>query len=108
LREQREKLVRLGAVYKQVNAAFGRFALDALAASTQALQSGSGSDDSEYAQIQRRVEDLTTERDALASQMKTALQAAAFGNKAVNERQAENLIGQGEKLLERAGQLAHR
>jgi hypothetical protein len=108
LRDQREKLSRVGATYKQINAAFGRFAMDTLAASTRALKSGSDSEDSEYAQIQGRIQDLTTQRDALASQMKAALEMAAFKNTVISERQAEMLIDRGEQLLERARQLAHR
>jgi arylsulfatase A-like enzyme len=108
LREHREKLSRLGAMYKQVNAAFGRFAMDTLAASTQALKSGSDSEDSEYAHTQARIQDLTSQRDALASQMKAVLEMAAFSNGAINEQQAEMLIDQGEELLERARYLARR
>ena len=108
LREHRETLSRLGAVYKQVNAAFGRFAMDTLAASTAALKSGSASDDSVYAGIESRIQDLTDQRDALATQMKTLLDAAAFNGAEIGERQARRLIEQGEELLERARHLARR
>jgi hypothetical protein len=97
----------LGAVYKQVNAPFGRFAMDLLSASTDALASGSASDDSTYASIQGRIQDLTVQRDALALQMKSVLNAAAFANHPVDARSAEKLIDQGEELLERAHRLAH-
>jgi hypothetical protein len=107
LREHRETLERLGATYKQVNASFGRFAMDVLAASTTALSSGSDSDDSTYAGIQSRIASLTTQRDALATQMKGVLTAAAFGNQAIGERDARKLIEQGEELLEQARRLAH-
>jgi hypothetical protein len=107
LRQHQEKLERLGAVYKQVNAPFGRFAMDLLAASTEALKSGSASDDSAYAAIQGRIQDLTGRRDALASEMKAALDAAAFGHQAIDQRHAERLIDRGEDLLERARSLAH-
>ncbi len=108
LREHQETLRRLGAVYKQVNASFGRFAMDMLAASTEALKSGSDSDDDVYTNIQGRIQSLTDQRDALASQMKAALDAAAFGDQAINERSAERLIDQGEELLEHARHLARR
>jgi hypothetical protein len=108
LREHQEKLERLGAVYKQVNAPFGRFAMHLLAVSTDALKSGSDSDDSAYTAIQGRIADLTGWRDALASDMKAMLDAAAFGNHAIDVRRAAKLIDEGEDLLERARELGHR
>ncbi|HUL92386.1 MAG TPA: hypothetical protein VLV56_08540 [Burkholderiales bacterium] len=107
LRQNQEKLERLGAVYKQVNAPFGRFAMDLLSASTESLKSGSASDDSAYAAIRGRIQDLTGQRDALASEMKVALDAAAFGGQPIDHRHAEKLIDRGEDLLERARRLAH-
>ena len=107
LRQHQEDLEHLGAVYKQVNAPFGRFGMDLLAASTEALKSGSDSDDGTYAAIQSRIRDLTGQRDALASEMKSALDAAAFGDQPIDRRQAEKLIDRGEDLLERSRKLAH-
>jgi len=106
LRAHRETLLRLAAVYKQLNAAFGQFATDMLTASTGALTSGSAADDHVYAQTESAITDLTSERDALAAQMKTLLNAAAFGGQAIDEQQAKQLIAQAEDLLRRAGQLA--
>jgi len=106
LRAHRETLLRLAAVYKQLNAAFGQFATDMLTASTGALTSGSAADDHVYAQTESAIADLTSERDALAAQMKTLLNAAAFGGQAIDEQQAKQLIAQAEDLLRRAGQLA--
>jgi hypothetical protein len=108
LREHRATLSRLGAVYKQVNAAFGRFAMDTLEASTAALASGSDANDSGYASLESSIEDLTARRDALAAQMKTMLDSAAFDDRDIGERQADKLIEQGEELLERARRLARR
>jgi hypothetical protein len=106
LRQHQEKLERLGAVYKQVNAPFGRFAKHLLSASTDALASGSASDDSGYAAIQARIQDLTAQRDALASQIKAVLDAAAFGGQPIDSRNAERLTEQGEELIEQARHLA--
>jgi hypothetical protein len=107
LRTNREALTDLGRTYKQLNAPFGRFAMNLLAAATDALRSGSDSDDSSYMAIQGEIQDLTTQRDAVASQMKAVLTAAAFGNQAVKRRQAEALIAEAERLLRRASRLAH-
>jgi hypothetical protein len=106
LRAHRETLLRLAAMYKQVNAAFGEFAMDALAASTHALTSGAADEDTVYTSIENNMLALTNERDALASQIKALLDAAAFNGEAINEQQTKQLIAQGESLLQRAHQLA--
>jgi hypothetical protein len=105
LRSHRETLLRLGAVYEQVNAAFGQFGLDLLTASTRALTSSS-SNDATYASIETSIENLTSQRDALAAQIKAALNAAAFDGQPLNERQAKRWIDQAESLLDRARELA--
>ncbi|MFL5801136.1 MAG: hypothetical protein ACJ8CR_05265 [Roseiflexaceae bacterium] len=102
LRAHRETLLRLGAVYKQLNASFGQFSMDTLTASTKALKSGSAVDDQTYTSIEGEIQSLTAERDALASQIKAQLGAAVFGGQAINEQQAKDLIDQSEALLERA------
>ena len=106
LRAHNETLLRLGQVYKQVNAAFGQFAMDTLLASTNALSSGSASDDSAYFSIQSRVQSLTDERDSFAAQAKAMLNAATFSGKPVDEQEARKLIEQGGALLEGARSLA--
>jgi hypothetical protein len=107
LRAHRETLVRLGAMYKQINAAFGHFARATLTASTNALKSGSSTDDSVYTTTDTKIEQLTNQRDALAARMKSALDAAAFNGDAIDERKARKLIDEGEELLERAHRLAN-
>jgi hypothetical protein len=106
LRAHRETLLRLAAVYKQVNAAFGQFATDMLTASTGALTGGSAADDHVYTQTESAIAGLTSERDALAAQIKSLLKAATFGGQAINEQQALQLIAQGQDLLLRADELA--
>ena len=106
LRSHRETVRRLGEVYKQMNAPFGSFGMDVLSASTQAVESGSSTNDRTYSLIEGRIEILTTERDALASQMKSLLDNAAFHGRAINERQAARLIIQAKLLLLRAHVLA--
>jgi hypothetical protein len=106
LRAHRETLLRLGAVYEQVNASFGQFGLDLLKASTKALKSGSATNDSTYASIEDSIASLTSQRDALAAQIKTALNAAAFEGQSLNERQAKSWISQAQSLLDQASALA--
>jgi hypothetical protein len=55
LRAHRATLRQLGEVYKQLNAPFGQFGMDTLAISTQALQSGSSSDDSTYTALENQL-----------------------------------------------------
>ena len=105
LRAHRETLLRLGAIYKQLNASFGQFAMDTLRASTKALKSGSAANDHTYTQIEGQIASLTAQRDALASQMKALLNGATFDGQALNEQQAKQMIAQGEQLLENAHEL---
>jgi hypothetical protein len=106
LRSHRETLLELGAVYEQVNAAFGAFGQDLLTASTRALKTGSATDDSTYTSIESSIESLTTQRDALTIQIKGALNAAAFDGQPLNERSAERWIDQAQSLLDQASELA--
>jgi hypothetical protein len=99
----RETVRRLGRIYEQVNAPFGQFAMDTLTASTRAVAS---TDDSVYNSIENSISGLTTERDALASQIKSALDAAAFDGQALNEQEAKAWINQAQSLIDRAEALA--
>ncbi len=105
LRAHRETLLRLGSTYEQVNASFGQFGLDLLASSTRALKSSS-TNDATYASIESSIQDLTSQRDALAGQIKVALNAAAFDGQALNEQQAKGWIDQANSLLDQANVLA--
>lgn len=95
LGENRDLFVKLAQVYKQINAPVGQLGLSTLARSTQALQA----DDAAYTAIENQLIALTTQRDRIAGQMSKMLNAAAFGGKSLNERQARSLIRQGENLL---------
>jgi hypothetical protein len=111
LRRHQATLVVLGDVYKQITAPFGRFAHDALVASTRALGSGSATDDSTYTAIEGRIATLTQRRDALAAQIRTVLTDASFGSgwgwgDRVDERRLRRLIVQGVVLLAQSHALA--
>jgi hypothetical protein len=106
LRAHRETLRRLGEVYKQLNAPFGSFAMNTLVASTRAIESGTSADDSTYAELESLIEALTTRRDVLATQIRAALNEAASGSAALNERQAKAWIRQAQGLLAEAAVLA--
>jgi hypothetical protein len=106
LRAHRETVIRLGDVYKQLNASFGSFSMYTLKASTVALASGSATDDTRYTTIEDRIASLTSQRDTLASEIKAGLSAAAFDGQALNEQQAKSWIGQAKSLIRQAASLA--
>ncbi len=105
LTAHRETILRLGAMYKQVNAPFGQFGMDTLQASTRALASNT-SGDTTYTAIDAQIANLTAQRDSLAAQMSAMLNAAAFNGQSINEQQAKQLIAQGQDLLDQAHSLA--
>jgi hypothetical protein len=107
LRQHHESLVRLHDVYKEITAPFGPYAHDTLVASTSGIASGSATNDSHYASIENQIASLTSARDALAAQMRTALTVAAFGGgQAASEQDLKGMIDQGNALLAKASALA--
>src|SRR5262249_45080572 len=92
----RATLRQLGEVYKQLNAPFGQFGMDALVISTQAIKS---TNDDTYVALSNQIQDLTTQRDALADQMRSLLNGAAFQGQAIDNSLAQSLINQAEQLL---------
>jgi hypothetical protein len=105
LQQSRDTLVQLAQMYKQINAPVGQLGLTTLKVSTTALQSNA-SDDSTYTQLEGQLQQLTEDRDAVAAQMETLLEGAAFGGQPINVEQAKSLIAQGQALLDRANALA--
>ena len=101
--EHSKTTTELGAIYEQLNAPFGTFALDTLTASTKGIQS---SDESVYGFYETSIQDLTTQRDALASQIKVALDGAAFNGQQIKEKQAKDWIAQAQSLIDQAAALA--
>jgi hypothetical protein len=105
MRANRPALLALGRVYSQIEAPVGAFGLDTLKASTRALASRSPGD-SEYSRIERQLQQLGTERDAIGNRMRALLLGAAFNGQPVDPGAAAGLIRQGELLLGRAAVLA--
>jgi hypothetical protein len=98
LRQHHGTLIQLGAVYKQLDASVGQFAMDTLHISTVALESNS-SGDSTYATLENDLTNFGSQRDALASEMLTMLEHAEFSGHSIDQRQALSLISQGQALL---------
>ncbi len=74
-----------------------------LAISTTAL----AGDDATYATLEGELSAITTERDAIASQMIATLEAAEFSGAPVDAGAARRLIDRAEDLLARVHRLAH-
>ena len=100
-----ETLLRLGLLYKQINAPFGQLAQSTLVISTHALESTSVND-ATYTQLEAQIAVWTTQRDNLASQMKALLSGAEFGGQAIDEKQAKSLIAQAQSLIDQAASVA--
>ena len=103
LYEHRKTTGDLGAIYEQLNAPFGQFGMDTLTASTRAVTS---TDESVYSSIESSIDSLTTQRDALALKISSALDGAAFNNQMIKEKDAKDWIAQAQSLLDQAAALA--
>ena len=96
---------KLEDAYEQVNAPFGQFAAATLKASTEALESNSAGD-ALYTSIESSIESLTSQRDALATLIKTALNSATFDGTPINPSQAQSWIDQANQLITQAQALS--
>jgi hypothetical protein len=114
--EHGQKADELGAIYKQINAPFGAFALDTLEASTNALkQPATLAGDLAYDSIETQIANLTLQRNVLAGAIRAALNDASPGNdehgdsNGIDENQAKAWIKQAQSLLDlaRALKVAH-
>jgi hypothetical protein len=103
LNEHKKTTTDLGAIYEQLNAPFGQFAKDTLVASTRAIKS---TDEGVYNSIETSIETYTNQRDALASEIKSALGGAAFEGKQIKEKDAKDWIARAQRLLDQAKALA--
>jgi hypothetical protein len=100
-----DTLLQLGQIYKQINAPFGQLAKSTLKVSTDAITSNSNGD-WVYTKLESAIASWTAERDFLAAQIKSMLDAAEFHGQAINENQANQLIRAGQNLLDRASSCA--
>ncbi len=80
--------------------------MNTLAASTKAIKSGTPSDDNRYTTIENQIQSLTNQRDALAKQIRDALDAAAFDNDSISRSQAHAWIAQAQALIVQSAALA--
>jgi hypothetical protein len=76
-----------------------------LAISTHALESNTPGD-ATYTYLEGQLSSMTTQRNAIASQMISLLYGAEFNNQHINDGQAQSLISQGQDLLTQANTLS--
>ncbi len=95
----RQIITQLAQVYKKINAPVGELGLKTLQVSTKAIES-SDPGDSTYTKLENQLSSITTQRDSLASQMISMLEQAVFANQPVDSTQAQQLIDQGNALLQ--------
>ena len=96
----------LARTYKQLNAPFGQFAMATLRASTKALASNDPGD-ATYDSIEGQIQSLTSQRDALASEIKAALNGAEFKGQPIATLKALILVARAGILLGQANNLPH-
>jgi hypothetical protein len=95
----RQVLTQLAQVYKKINAPVGELGLSSLRVSTKALESNDAND-STYTNLENQLTTVTGQRDSLASQMITMLDQAEFNNQPIDKQKAQQLIDQGNALLQ--------
>jgi len=91
--------------YDQINSSVGRLATDTLIADTNALATGSSSDDSEYQATETALQQLADDRDTAAAKIKKVLSNAAAGVRP-NHGQVTSGLALVRALLRRADRLA--
>ena len=97
--------IELAQVYKQIDASVGELARASWVISTKALESDSAGD-AKYMQLENKLSSITDARNDLAAQMIKLLEGAEFHGQSFTGKQAQNLVKQGEKLLDRVNDLA--
>lgn len=97
--------IALAQIYKQLDASFSSFTMDTLKASTRALASNDAGDTT-YITIEGQIDNLTSQRNALAAQIIGLLNGAEFNSHTFSAAQAQQLIAQAQSLLDQAHALA--
>jgi hypothetical protein len=101
LRAHSDTLEDLGQIYKQIDAPFGELAKNTLKVSTFAITSTS-TGDAVYNNLENQINSWTAERDGLAAQIKSMLEGAEFNGEAIDNKQAKDIIDEGEALLDQS------
>ena len=96
LRAHDDTLKQLAEAYKAINAPTGQLGIATLTGlSTEALEGN----DATYAQFENEIVQITNRRNAIAGQMISMLQSAAFNGQTIDEGAAKGLIAEAHDLL---------
>lgn len=90
-----ENFLELAQAYKQLNAPLGSVGLNSLRYANQSILG----DDSAYGKLLTTIADITAQRDALATEIKTVLDAAAFDNQPVDGK--GQLVSRARKIIDK-------
>ncbi|MBV9705037.1 MAG: hypothetical protein JO163_20130 [Methylobacteriaceae bacterium] len=101
-RRSRQNFIDLAHVYKELNATLGSVGRNSL---TFANRSITG-DAATYNAYLKTIADLTEDRDELAGKIKSALDAAAFGNAPIDDREEDDFIRHARRIIEKFERLA--
>lgn len=96
-----EDFLELAQVYKQLNAPLGSVGLDSLRFANRSILS----DDTAYGKFLTTIADITSQRNAVAAEIKLLLDAAAFDNQPIKEQ--DRLVRRARSIIERVSDLAH-
>jgi len=102
IRPHREQFLKLATAYKQLNAPLGSVGLNSLDFANRSIVA----DDTTYGQYLTTLGAITTDRDALASQIKTVLDNAAFAGQDVDEHTVNDLVSRANRIIDQVANLA--
>ena len=102
IRQNSAEFVELAAAYKQLNAPLGELGRASMLYANRSVTDV----DKAYARYLSKIGDITAQRDALATEIKTVLNGAAFGNRSVNIASGIDLDIRARELIERVKVLA--
>jgi hypothetical protein len=102
IRPHREQFLKLATVYKQLTAPLGSVGMNSLDFANRSIIA----DDTTYAQYLTTLGAITTNRDALAGQIRAVLDAAAFAGQDVDEHTADDLVSRANQIIDQVADLA--
>ncbi|HJZ30492.1 MAG TPA: hypothetical protein VKF35_05275 [Hyphomicrobiaceae bacterium] len=100
--DEGENFVKLAQLYKELNAPLGSVGQSSLEFATRSIVA----DDVTYDRYLAKIDAITKRRDALADQIKSALDAAEFAHQAIDDHLAHALSERAKKLIEEVDDLA--
>jgi hypothetical protein len=102
IKRNQSDFLKLAQTYKQLNAPLGELGRSSLVFANRSVTGN----DQAYTAYLETVGGITNERDQLVSQMKTALNAAAFDKTSVNGSSVSDLNRSAQSLIDRVNELA--